>query len=607
MKGKLVGPLIMIVTFTLLRLPSRVSQSAPSTWTPNDKLVAAYYFYWYNIYTGEHFITPDGSDYITNHPPDSYLANYSYTEVGWHRRELLDMMTARIDIVLPVYFGNEENFFWSKPGLQNLVSATQTLIDEGRTPPKIGMFFDTNALLQQNNNIPPDLTTETGKANFYNMIFDFFEMVPNSLWATIDSRPIIFLYSSSIIGVYNQSTFDYINQHFQSDFGTTPYFVMDTSWQGVYTDEAYSWGSALYGPTTNGCVGTLGPGFDSTALDNYLGQPPSIRDRECGEFYNFGWEAMMSAGATLVVIETWNELHEATEIAASREYGTTYLTLTAENILRWKATDFGSAGSIWLDFSEHPYQQGLRPAFNFPDGAWLVTRLAGREAAYPDVTTTPTSHFIYLDVNNAFAHAIPSEVWVTVEYFDGGTDQWSFQYDSVSDPYAPSESVTLQNTGQWKRHTFHLTDAYFGGREAGAADLRLTDNYWVDGLINYFGRIWISKSAPGNQAPDLAGMNNVELMVGQVIEIPISTTDPDGDSTLLTLDRNFDFATLTDNGDGTGLLRLAPTWSDLQSCPYPIRIIATDTGNPALADAVSLQVKILTHNLFLPIVMKANQ
>ena len=35
---------------------------------------------------------------------------------------------------------------------------------------------------------------------------------------------------------------------------------------------------------------------------------------------------MMSAGATLVVIETWNEMHEATEIAASREYGTTYLT-----------------------------------------------------------------------------------------------------------------------------------------------------------------------------------------------------------------------------------------------------------------------------------------
>jgi hypothetical protein len=209
-----------------------------------------------------------------------------------------------------------------------------------------------------------------------------------------------------------------------------------------------------------------------------------------------------------------------------------------------------------------------------------------------------------LDVNNAFAHATPSDVWVTVEYFDGGTDQWSFQYDSLSDPYAQTESVILQNTGQWKRHTFHLTDAYFGGREAGGADLRLTDNYWVDGLINYFGRIWISKSASGNQAPDLTELNDVELMVGQVIEIPVSTTDPDGDSILLTLERDIDFVTLTDNGDGTGVLRLAPTWFDLQPCSYPIRIIATDTGNPALADAVSRKVKILTRDVFLPIVTR---
>jgi hypothetical protein len=296
------------------------------------------------------------------------------------------------------------------------------------------------------------------------MIFDFFELVPNSLWAPINGRPIVFLYSSEFASAYDQTTFDYVTQHFQSGFGTTPYIVRESSWQSVSTDEAFNWGSALYGPTTTGRVGTLGPGFDNTALANYYSSAPSIRDRQCGEFYNSGWEAMMNAGATLVVIETWNELHEATEIAASREYSTTYLTLTAENILRWKATDYGTAGFIWLDFGEHPYQQGLQPAFNFPDGAWLVTTLAGREAAYPDVTTTPTSHFIYLDVNNAFAHATPSDVWVTVEYFDGGTDQWSFQYDSVSDPYAPTESVELQNTGQWKRHTFHLTDAYFGGR-----------------------------------------------------------------------------------------------------------------------------------------------
>jgi hypothetical protein len=237
MKKKPLYLLVGIAALVLLQFPVMRGQSALSTWTPDEKLVAAYYFYWYDVYTGDHLIAPDGSDFITNHPPEDYAADYSYTEVSWHRRELLDMMTARIDIVLPVYFGSEVNFYWSKPGVTNLVSAMQGLIAEGRTPPKIGMFLDTNALQEQNNNIPPDLTTLEGKALFYKMISDFFGLVPSNLWATINNRPMLFLYTSDFASAYDQTTFDYINQHFQSDFGTTPYLVLNNSWQGISTDE----------------------------------------------------------------------------------------------------------------------------------------------------------------------------------------------------------------------------------------------------------------------------------------------------------------------------------------------------------------------------------
>ena len=88
-----------------------------------------------------------------------------------------------------------------------------------------------------------------------------------------------------------------------------------------------------------------------------------------------------------------------------------------------------------------------------------------REAAYPDHTTTPPSYYIYLDVNNAFVNAEPTELWVTVEYYDGGADRWRLDYDSVDEPYLSTTPVVLQNTGQWKRHTFYLPDAYFGGRQ----------------------------------------------------------------------------------------------------------------------------------------------
>ena len=513
------------------------------------------------------------------------------------------MMTARIDIVLPVYWGNEQELYWSIPGLHNLVSATQELTDEGYTPPKIGMFFDTASLPGANGGVAPDLTTEGGKAIFYGMISDFFSEVPQSLWATINSKPIIFLWISEFASDYNQSTFDYVIQHFQTDFGVVPYIVREASWQGVATDDVYAWGAAVQGPLTpGGLIGSVGPGYDDSAV---YGRPVyQFRDRECGHFYNTSWESIMESSVTLVTIETWNEFFEATEIAASREYSTTYIAFTAENVLRWKTADFGAASSVWVDLGRYSYLQGLRSAFNFADGAWLVTSLAGREAAYPDTTTVPASYYIYLDVNNAFVNATPSEVWVTVEYFDEGTDQWWLEYDSVSEPYSATVPVVLQNTGQWKRHTFHLADAYFGGRQNGGADLRLTDGYWADGRTNYFGRIWIAKSVPDNQAPDLVGLNDVELMVGQVIEIPVSATDPNGDPVVLTVDQGINFATLTDNGDGTGVLRLAPTWPDVQPCPYHIRMLATDSGSSALADAATLRVEILTHDTFLPIVVR---
>ncbi len=601
------GLFLLSLGLLLLPLaPAQTSSSGPTAEprTPDARLVAAYYFYWYNVYTGQHFVDPDGSDALTDHPPDAYLSNYSWTEVAWHRRELLDMMAAQIDIVLPVYWGSDQEAYWSVPGLQNLVTAEQQLIGEGRTPPRIGMFYDTTALKQQNGGVKPDLTTPAGKALFYGMISDFYHLVPSSLWALVDGHPLVWLYTSEYVGAYDQSTFNYAAQQFQAEFGATPYIVREASWQGISTDGVYYWGVALTGPMTSGQVGSLGPGYDETAV---YGRPnPRVRDRACGEFYADGWEAIRSSDVTLLAIETWNEFHEGTDIAPSREYSTTYVTLTAQNVARWKATDYGSAPLVWLDLGRSPYNQGLRPAFNFPDGAWLVTWLDGREAAYPDHSTTPESHYIYLEVNDAFLYATPGEVWVTVEYYDTGHGSWLVQYDGVSDPYT-TIPVSNQGTGRWQRHTFHLTDAYFGGRQNNGADLRLSDHHWADGQGDYFGRVWIARSAPGHQAPDLPGLSSIGVRPGEVVEIPVSASDPDGGPVSLSLERGPAFATLTDYGNGTGLLRLAPGEEGGSHCSYRLRVLATDTDSPALADATTVQVIFYRHALFLPLVLNGDR
>jgi len=157
---------------------------------------------------------------------------------------------------------------------------------------------------------------------------------------------------------------------------------------------------------------------------------------------------------------------------------------------------------------------------------------------------------------------------------------------------------------QWKRHTFHLTDAYFGGRESGGADMRLSDGGWFDGQANYFGRIWVSKSSPVNQAPDLALPFSVRVRPGQVVDVPVSATDPDGNAISLAMDAGAALASLTDHGNGTGTLRLAPTAQDGGHCsPYYLRVIATDAGSPVLADAATLEVMI-PHAVFLPMVKR---
>src|SRR5258708_37066470 len=76
------------------------------TWTSHDKIALSYYFYWYNVHDGEHFVNPDGSDALTNHPPDASLANYSYTDVSWHQQQMQDMSAPGIELSLPDYWGD---------------------------------------------------------------------------------------------------------------------------------------------------------------------------------------------------------------------------------------------------------------------------------------------------------------------------------------------------------------------------------------------------------------------------------------------------------------------------------------------------------------------
>jgi hypothetical protein len=198
-------------------------------------------------------------------------------------------------------------------------------------PPRIGMFFDTTALMMEHRYTGrpgdrPNLSTEYGFDLFYSMISDFFSAVPAELWARVDGGAIVWLYSSGWVLDYDQSLVERARERFGEEFNCSLYLVKERSWD-VDADMEYGWGAAL-GPVIRD-VAAIGPGFDNEGAVRCYGQSPLVRERTGGYGYRDDWEMALRSGKNIVVIETWNELHEGTEICETVELGREYIELTA--------------------------------------------------------------------------------------------------------------------------------------------------------------------------------------------------------------------------------------------------------------------------------------
>lgn len=298
-------------------------------------IVGTYFFYWYNIYTKEHFINPDGSDALVDHPLSE--EDYSYASSNWWIKEMSDVKSAGIDFIAPVYWGVPGYDSWSFQGIKKMTEAYNIMKSIGEEPPQIGLFYDTSTLQYNPAGKHVDLTTLDGKKWFYHTIRDYFSLVPPYMWATIDGRPIIFLYSAAFAAKQDPTALDYVYQSFEKDFACRPYIVKEVSWQGN-ADATYAWGGALSPKWFD--VLAIGPGYDHHAVP---GRQPLVVDREGGKFYQRAWESLLSKQPnerpSIVMIETWNELHEGTDICETREYGRQYINMTAKYSALFKGID----------------------------------------------------------------------------------------------------------------------------------------------------------------------------------------------------------------------------------------------------------------------------
>jgi outer membrane lipoprotein-sorting protein len=451
----------------------------------SDRIVGTYYFYWYDSASKSHIVDGDGSDALTTHPPT--LEDFSYKSVRWHKQQLRDMIDAGIDVVLPVFWGApsehdpKASLHWSYEGIAPLVQARNELLVEGKKPPRIGLFYDTSTLRYNGWHQHIDLTTEFGKQWFYATIRDFFSMVPPKDWAMIDGKPIVLLYSASFAKRHDQGFVDHARGQFAKEFGgRIPYIAKEISWN-VSADNTVAWGGAL--GLKNPGIASVGPGYDHSAVPS---RSPLVVDRRDGKFYEENWIKLLRKAPNFVMVETWNEFHEGTDVCESKEYGRQYIQLTRKyaELFRqgwrapWPKGQFSSAKSISIKLGPQNKENGLRQIEN-DDGVTApaaISNKPGRTLQLPN----RKNGYIYFGIDDSFKSNIGQSAKVEVEYFDAAPGMLGLEFDG-SDQTAPfsgaysrsADNIKLNGTGEWKRARFTLDDPRFCNSQNRGADFRL--------------------------------------------------------------------------------------------------------------------------------------
>ena len=459
--------------------PPAADFSEAISFTTTNRIVGTYFFYWYDL------VDDDGTDALTTHPPT--LEDFTYRSVRWHRKQLEDMEAAGIDVALMVFWGSpaehatNTRLHWSFAGLPPLVQARVELLREGKHPPRIGLFYDTSTLRHNHWDHHADLTTDFGRKFFYATIRDFFSCIPPRHWAMMDGKPITLLYSPDFAKRWDQRVIDFAKTEFPKEFGGHGLWIAPQNAWHLKGDSTCAWGGAL--SMMNPGIGEIGPGYDHSAVP---GRTPLVREREGGKFYEESWLKFLRRPSNFVMIETWNEFHEGTDIAESREYGRQYIGLTRKysDLFKqgWKPPrvkgGFTGAKSIQASAGDARQNAGLR-LVNPEDGQTTVRDVSGRKAWAAIPFRNSGQRYVYFRADDSFKWADTMEAIITLDYFDATPGRMRIEFDGsdtsalLDGAYSRTENVSLTGDRKWKTTTFKLSGARLENSQNGGADFRI--------------------------------------------------------------------------------------------------------------------------------------
>jgi hypothetical protein len=467
-----------------------------------DVVVATHYFYWYR-WPAEHFKQPgtaakDGHFHHFVNPE-----KVSYLSEDWHAGELWMMKAAGIDVALPVYWGapgayRKRDVNFAVAGLKPMVAAAHRL---GKRSPKLGLFYDTTTLLNDVRGVKPeggraDLTSDDGRDLFCGTVIEFFEQIPKGLWGLVDGRALVVLYRGKYAAKWNTGLGSDLRAAFAGRFpGEAVFLVADSTWGDIGQDRTTEWAATLTGPKLFPGVAQLGPGYNDSVV---RGLSTPFRERENGGFYRYSWQKVVAHQPELVLIETWNEMHEGTEICQTAEEGLKYVELTAEWIA--KLRQGGPVGvPVVLKFPKPRFFKDLQWGAEaagvdrlFADYSGKTKRLGLRERRISDgefvmrdnaIQSRPVhrdwARYVYYQVSDHWGFEFPVEPSATVllTVRTTGPASVAVEYDShrrtaaVAGTYTRVEAVSREAGG--KLYRFRMPAVLFANRQNGGCDFRL--------------------------------------------------------------------------------------------------------------------------------------